>query len=338
MPITIREVAKRLNLSITTVSRALDGYDDVAKETQQQVIRTAREMGYTPNRAARQLRRKKADTIGIILPASAQRIAEPFFMEFIAGLGDELTLQGYDLLVANATTDENEKDLYQRWVGSNKVDGLILNRICLQDWRIQFLSERKVPFATLERSNDKAKYPSIQVDGEQSYLELLAHLVDNGFHHFAYIGGPAQLVSQRNRLNWIRKATKKLELEIDPALVVSADLTSMGGYRAAKEMLEFATPPDAILCIDDETAFGVLHAVHEKGLTIGSEIGIAGFDGTLESQHTEPPLTTLDIPVYDIARELVCMVLKLLAGHASNENIVKIIPELQVRGSTHHLV
>jgi len=338
VPITIREVAKRLNLSITTVSRALDGYDDVAKETQQQVIRTAREMGYTPNRAARQLRRKKADTIGIILPASAQRIAEPFFMEFIAGLGDELTLQGYDLLVANATTDENEKDLYQRWVGSNKVDGLILNRICLQDWRIQFLSERKVPFATLERSNDKAKYPSIQVDGEQSYLELLAHLVDNGFHHFAYIGGPAQLVSQRNRLNWIRKATKKLELEIDPALVVSADLTSMGGYRAAKEMLEFATPPDAILCIDDETAFGVLHAVHEKGLTIGSEIGIAGFDGTLESQHTEPPLTTLDIPVYDIARELVCMVLKLLAGHASNENIVKIIPELQVRGSTHHLV
>ncbi|MGA9398993.1 MAG: LacI family DNA-binding transcriptional regulator [Anaerolineaceae bacterium] len=338
MPITIREVAKRLNLSITTVSRALDGYDDVAQETQQKVIRTARKMGYTPNRAARQLRRQKADTIGFILPASAQRISEPFFMEFIAGMGDELTLQGYDLLVANATTEENEKDLYQRWVGSNKVDGLIVNRIYAKDWRVQFLSERKIHFAALERSNDPAHYPSIQVDGEQCYFDLLTHLVENRFLKIAFIGGPTQLVNHKNRLAWIKKAAKKLDLEIESGLVVSSDLTSMGGYQAAKELLQSATPPDAILCIDDETAFGVLHAAHEMGLSIGSQIAIAGFDGTLESRHTEPPLTTLDIPLYDIARDLVRMVLKSLAGDTSKENSIKIIPELQVRGSTHQLV
>jgi LacI family transcriptional regulator len=335
MPVTIREVARRLNLSITTVSRALDGYDDVAQDTRKQVIQAAREMGYTPNRAARQLRRKKADTIGFILPASARCIAEPFFMEFIAGLGDELTLQGYDFLVANASTEENERDLYQRWVGSNKVDGLIVTRLSVEDWRVQYLSEHKIPFATLERSNDPASYPSIQVDGELAYFELLGHLVNNGFHHIAFIGGPAHLVNHKNRLSWIRKAARKLDLVIDPALMISADLTSMGGYQVAKELLEITPPPDAILCIDDETAFGVLHAAHEKGLSIGSEIGIAGFDGTLESQHTEPPLTTLDIPLYNIACELVRMVLKSLTEHGHDASIIKIIPELYIRGSTH---
>jgi LacI family transcriptional regulator len=335
MSITIRDVAKRLNLSITTVSRALDGYDDVAQDTRQQVISTAQEMGYTPNRAARQLRRKKSDTIGIILPASAQRIAEPFFMEFIAGLGDELTLNDYDLLVANATTEEKEKELYHRWVGSHKVDGLILNRIWELDWRIRFLRDRKMPFSTLERSNDAFPYPSIQVDGEGAYLELLQHLAGNGFQRIAFIGGPARLVIHEIRLAWIQKAAQLTAFEIDPARVVNADMTSTGGYRAAWSLFGQPSPPDAILCIDDETAFGALHAAHENGLAIGSEIAIAGFDGTLESQHTEPALTTLDIPVYDIARELVRMVLKVPAGDATDETPVKIIPRLHIRGSTH---
>ncbi|MBN2677323.1 MAG: LacI family DNA-binding transcriptional regulator [Anaerolineaceae bacterium] len=335
MPVTIRDVAKRLHLSITTVSRALDGYDDVASETQKEVIRTAHEMGYIPNRAARQLRRRKAETIGFIMPASAKRIAEPFFMEFIAGLGDELTMRGYDFLVANATTHVDERELYQRWVGGNKVDGLIVTRLNVQDWRVQYLIEQNVPFATLERSNGRAIYPCVQVDGEHAYFELLRHLVDNGYHHIAFIGGPVELVNHQNRLGWIRKAAGELDLLIDPAFIISADLTSMGGYQAAKELLDITPRPDAILCIDDETAFGALHAAHEKGLSIGSEIGIVGFDGTLESQHTEPPLTTLDIPLYNMACRLVRMLLKTLAGHTQEADVDKIIPELHIRGSTH---
>ena len=97
---TIRDVAKKLNLSITTVSRAMDGYDDVAEQTRQLVVDTARKLGYTPNRAARQLRRQKTETIGFILPAGAQHFSEPFFTEFIAGLGSELASRNYDLLVS----------------------------------------------------------------------------------------------------------------------------------------------------------------------------------------------------------------------------------------------
>jgi LacI family transcriptional regulator len=334
MPITIHEVAQRLNLSITTVSRALDGYSDVAEETRQLVIRTAREMGYTPNRAARQLRRKKSDTIGFILPAIAQRIAKPFFMEFIAGLGDELTIHGYDLLIANATTEQNERDLYQRWIDSRKVDGLILNRVCVHDWRIRFLASQKIPFATLERSSNDVDYPSIQVDSEEGYLKLANHLAENGFQKLSFIGGPQELVNHVNRLAWIQQAGDRLGLTFDPTHAISADLTSTGGYLAAKDLLAGSHPPNAILCIDDETAFGALHAAHEQGLRIGNQIAIAGFDGTPESLHTEPPLTTLDIPVYDIARDLVLMLMKTLAGETLTEPHKKYMPELLARESS----
>ena len=101
MAVTIKDVARRLNLSITTVSRALDGYDDVAEETRRKVIQTAREMGYVPNRAARQLRKQRTETIGYILPTSAPRFSDPFFSEFISGLGDEAAVQGYDLLISS---------------------------------------------------------------------------------------------------------------------------------------------------------------------------------------------------------------------------------------------
>lgn len=331
---TIKDVAKALDISITTVSRALDGYDDVAADTRELVVRKAHEMGYTPNRAARQLRRQKSETIGFILPASAQRIASPFFMEFIAGLGDELTAHGYDLLVANAMTDQSEHDLYQRWAESRKVDGLIINRVRVIDWRIPFLKEHGIPFAALERSTDAAEFPSIQVNGSEGYLQLVSHLREKGFRKLAFIGGPEDLVNHVNRLAWAKMAADRLGLELDSRNVISADLTSTGGYQAAKELFVSSSPPDAILCIDDETAFGALHAAHEKGLEVGRQIGIAGFDGTPESLHTEPPLTTLDIPVYDVARELASMVVKRLAGEILTEPHPEIYPRLLVRNST----
>src|SRR3990170_272614 len=115
MAITIRDVARRLNLSTTTVSRALDGYDDVAEETRQLIIKTAQEMGYAPNQAARQLRRRRSDSIGYILPAETPRFSDPFFAEFTAGLGDEASAHGFDLLVSTAPPGSQvERQTYER--------------------------------------------------------------------------------------------------------------------------------------------------------------------------------------------------------------------------------
>jgi LacI family transcriptional regulator len=329
---TIRDVAKKLNLSITTVSRALDGYSDVAEETRQLVIETARKLGYTPNRAARQLRRRKAETVGYILPAGAQHFAEPFFTEFIAGLGNELASRNYDLLVSAVASEDDEREMYRRWAEGGKVDGFILNRLRLKDWRVKFLTKQRIPFATLDYSGE-GRYPCIRVDGADGYVDLVKHIQRNGFRKFAYIGGPANLVSQTERLNWFRQAITARRLRLNEKTILSADLTSSGGYQCAVELLSLPDPPDAILCVNDETAFGVLHAAHKHGLEIGKDLAVAGFDGVQEARHTEPPLTTLDIPVFDIARQLVDMLLRTIAGEAV-QTPVFIKPALLVRPST----
>jgi LacI family transcriptional regulator len=328
----IRDVAKKLKLSITTVSRALDGYDDVADETRDLVVKTARQMGYSPNRAARQLRRQKSDTIGFILPAGAQHFSEPFFTEFIAGLGTELSSRNYDLLVSAVASEKDEHDMYQRWANGGKVDGFILNRLRLDDWRVKYLSRQNVPFATLDHTGLKP-YPCICVDGIDGFVELVGHIHNNGFKRFAFIGGSANLVQQGERLAWFRQAVQHHGLKLAEKLIVSGDLTSTGGYQAAVELLSLPDPPDAILCVNDETAFGVLHAAHSRGLEIGKQLAIAGFDGVLDARHSEPPLTTLDIPVFEIARQLVDMLLKTIETEVV-ESPIFIKPNLLVRPST----
>lgn len=334
MSITIRDVAKKLNLSITTVSRALDGYDDVADQTRRLVIETAGQMGYSPNRAARQLRRQKSETIGFILPSISERFSEPFFTEFVSGLGEELSTRNYDLLVSNAATDEGERDLYHRWVNSQKVDGFILNRIRRYDWRVSYLSQWGIPFAGLGKSQDGIHYPCIRIEGAEVYLRLVQHICSKGFSRFAFIGGPSDLINQIDRLKWFKSAVKKCGRVVDPSHMLSTDMSSTGAYEAARRLLSDSTPPDAILCVNDQTAYGVLHAAHERGLEVGQDIAIAGFDGLRDSVHTEPPLTTLGIPMADISHRLVQMLLEKLDREQAKTPEVVIRPELHIRAST----
>jgi LacI family transcriptional regulator len=334
MPTTIRDVAKKLNVSIYTVSRALDGYDDVAEKTRKLVIKTANEMGYAPNRAARQLRRQKAETIGFIIPSISKRLSEPFFTEFVVGLGEELSARNFDLLIANATTEEAEQNLYHRWVNSHKVDGFILSRICKRDWRVNNLARWGVPFVGLGKSHGRIKYPCVRVEGAKAYLDLVQHIQGNGFSHFAFVGGPVDLINQIDRLRWFNTALKKTGSEVNPKEIVFTDMSSTGGYEAARRLLMKPIPPDAIVCVNDETAFGVLHAVHEQGLIVGKDVAVAGFEGVQDSRFTEPALTTLDIPVAETARQLV----RLLIEHLDNQTLetreIVVEPELLVRAST----
>lgn len=334
MPTTIHDVAKKLKISITTVSRALDGYDDVADRTRELVIKAADEMGYAPNRAARQLRRQKAETIGFILPSISKRINEPFFTEFISGLGEELSSRNFDLLISNAKDEEGERNLYHRWVNSRKVDGFILSRIRRHDWRMDYLSERGIPFVGLGKSQGAIEYSCIRIEAAEAYLNLVRHIQGNGFSRFAFIGGPSDLINHIDRLKWFKAALKKSGLEVDKNNIVSTDMSSTGGYEAAKKLLANSIVPDAILCVNDETAFGVLHALHENGLKVGKDIAVAGFDGVQDSRHTEPPLTTLDIPVSEIARKLVMLLVENLDNQQLEAQEIIVEPDLLIRDSS----
>jgi LacI family transcriptional regulator len=335
MAITIRDIAKKLKLSIGAVSRAMDGYPDISEETRQKVIKAAKEMGYAPNQAARQLRRRKADALGYILPANTPRFADPFFTEFLAGLGDETAVHPFDLLISLAAPgEEAEKQIYRNWIQAHKVDDLILTHMHLHDWRAQFLFENKIPFTALENSLDGLDFPRIEVKREEGMVELITHLVNRGFNRIAYLGGPLDLKIQADQFNGYRRGLETNHLPFDVSLVAPGDLTSSGGYQSTRRLLSLPDPPDAIVCVNDETAFGVLHAAHELGRKIGNDFAVAGFDGVQASGHTEPPLTSLDIPIYEVARQLVKMLIAEITGQPLAERQVKLPPKLLIRAST----
>lgn len=334
-PVTIRDVAKRLKLSITTVSRALDGYDDVAAKTRQRVVRAARTMGYVPSRAARQLRRQRADVIGYILPASGPHFTDPFFSEFIAGLGDAATSHNFDLLVSTAAPDSAaEKQIYARWVQSRLVDGIVVSRMRLRDWRARYLVKNNFPFVAHGHTLLSLKFPYIEIDSRAGFEILVQHLVARGHRRIGYIGAPANLTLQADRFAGYQNGLTAADIAFDATLCAEGDLTRAGGYQAALQLLDLPTPPTAIIGANDLTAAGAMRAARERGLTIGRDIAIAGYDGTDDSEHTQPPLTTLKQPVYDIAQRLVEMLVARIAGAdlAAAQTILQ--PALIVREST----
>ena len=335
MPVTIRDLAEKLHLSITTVSRALDGYSDVAEETRQRVILAAQKSGYQPSFAARQLRRKRTDTFGFILPTSSPQFSDPFYARFLSGLCDEIASQGLDLLVTSCPPHgEQEKSLYQRWVQSRRVDGLILNRTRIADWRVQYLIENKLPFVTLGKSEAEAPYPSIEVDDQGGFRQLVVHLANKGHRRIAFVGAPPELVIQSNRFTGYQQGLAEAGLPFDPNLVQIGDLSEAGGYRTAQLLLNLAQPPTAILGVNDITALGVMHAAKERGLSIGEQLAIAGYDGIQEAEYSDPPLTTIYQPTYEIARQLARMLVDLILGKPFLDQHIITRPKLIIRPST----
>ena len=334
MSITIRTLAEKLNISITTVSRALDGYSDVAEETRQKVIRAAQEIGYEPSFAARQLRRKRIDAIGYILPTSSPRFSDPFYTSFLTGLCDEAAFQNLDLLITSSPPDsEKEKSEYQHWIKSHRVDGIVLNRTRLHDWRIESLMKNGLPFVTLGQG-DPGDYPMVIVNERGAMAQLVKHLVQKGHQRIAFIGGSPDLIIQRERLGGYRQGLEAAGIAFNSELVLESDLTELGGYKAAMILLTRNPMPTAIIGCNDLTALGTLRAAKERGIYIGTELAIAGYDGIKETEYTNPSLTTIYQPTYEIARKLANMLIQVIQGKVIEENRVEIQPELIIRAST----
>lgn len=335
MPVTIRDLAEKLHLSITTVSRALDGYQDVAPETRQRVIRAAQEIGYEPSFAARQLRRKRSDTIGYILPTSSPQFSDPFYVNFLTGLCDEVATQHRDMLVTSCPPDsEKERTIYRQWAQSHRVDGVVLNRTRLIDWRVDYLAENKIPFVTLGKGSTDVDYPYIDIQDSAAVEELVTHLAQKGHKRIAYIGASPNLVIQSDRFRGYQNGLQAAGLPFSESLVKEGDLTEAGGYAHAQAMLSMPNRPTAILACNDLMALGVLRAAKEHGIYIGTELAIAGYDGIKETEYTNPPITTIFQPTYDIARQLIHMLVGLIEGHPLEEQVVSLHPKLLIRAST----
>jgi DNA-binding LacI/PurR family transcriptional regulator len=204
----------------------------------------------------------------------------------------------------------------------------------LDDWRVRYLTEKGVPFVSLERSSDPIDFVGVEVDSRSGFLDLITHLVKLGHRRIAYIGTSSNYKIQADRFAGYSEGLAAAGIPLDSQLVEEGDLTPSGGYQAAQRLLALPERPTAIACINDLTAIGVLHVAHERNLAVGRDLVVAGFDGIADSAHTQPPLTTLNQPVYEIARQLVSMLIMRMLGQPLLQRQVIFQPELLIRQST----
>jgi LacI family transcriptional regulator len=335
MPVTLRDIARRLGISVTTVSRALAGYGDVAETTRQRVRQAAEEMGYYPNVTARQLQKQRTDTLAFVIPTFGPRFSDPYFSELLAGIGNEAGQHGFDLLVSTQPPDSDaEREAYRRIVHGRRSDGALVVRTRQQDERIRFLAEHRFPFVAFGRTDLDLDFVYVDEDSYHGLELLTQHLIDLGHRRIGFIAAPADLMFCRYRLDGFRQTLEANGSAPDPRLIVAGDLTQSGGYRAAQELLALEPRPTAIIACNDLMALGAMSAAQEKGLAVGRDLSVGGFDDIPLCEHSHPPLTTVRQPVYQIGRRITHMLIQLARGQAPVKRQVLLIPELVVREST----
>ncbi len=334
MPVTLEDIARRVGKSITTVSRALHDYDDVSPETKALIRQVAQEMGYTPSTLAQRLQKRRSDTIGLILPTFGPRFSDPFFSEFVAGIGNTATSLGYDLLVSTQSPGEAEMQTYRMHIQSGRVDGFIIVRTRRQDARIQYLRQIDFPFVAYGRTEGPLDFPYVDEDSELGIRMITAHLLELGHRCLAHISGPNSLNFAHQRLKGMQTELARWGLSLDPKLQREGDLTQSGGYQYAKDLLSLTEPPTAIVACNDLMALGAMSAAQERGLIVGKDVSITGFDDIPMAESSHPPLTTLRQPIYQIG-EMVCdMLIKTILGHELEHRTIILKPELVVRQSS----
>ena len=334
MPVTIKDIAKRTGKSITTVSRALHGYNDVSPETREMIVRVADEMGYTPNLLAQRLQKQRTDTIGFILPTFGPRFSDPFFSEFLAGIGSSATKYGFDILVSTQPPGEKELEAYRKKVTGRQVDGFVLVRTRCHDPRIQYLKETQTPFVAFGRTEGDIDYPFVDEDGASGMQLVVQHLVKLGHRRIAYISPPLEFTFARDRLRGLQEAMSNAGLVFPDSYLVFGALTQRSGKAQAQTLLNLSEPPTAIIAGNDLMAFGAMSAIQERGLRVGEDIAVAGFDDIPMSESTHPPLTTVHQPIYQIGSLVTDILMKIILGETPEQTQYLMKPQLVIRQSS----
>lgn len=329
--VTLKSIAAKTGYSITTVSRALAGYDDVALATREKIIAAADELGYYPNLTARQLQKQRTDTVGIILPTFGPRFADPYFSEILAGIGDELARAGFDLLVSTCPPGPDELASYRRMVEGRRVDGLIVVRTRRRDERIAYLAQTALPFVAFGRTDLDLDFPYIDEDGQAGLHTLVEYLITLGHQRIGYISAPSDLMFAHFRLEGYRRALEDAGLPYDEKLVVVGDLTQRGGAKVAGELLDARPMPTAIVAANDLMALGTIAAAQKRNLKIGEDLSVAGFDDIPPAEIAM--LTTLHQPIYDIGEQLSTMLISLIEDEPLADRQALLKPDFVVRAS-----
>ncbi len=314
----LKQLSEHLNLSQTTVSRALNGYPEVSENTRDRVLKAAQDLNYRPNLRAKGLATGRALAIGHVIPVSNQHeMVNPVFGDFIAGAGEAYARAGYDMMLT-LVPDQEEVRAYQNIRSRGTVDGIIVHGPMINDERIALLSRIGLPFVVHGRSTDvNLPYSWVDVNNRGAFERGTQFLIELGHKRIALLNGLEHMDFAFRRRKGYETALQVNGIPIETTLMRSEEMTEVYGYRAAKEMLSRTDKPTAFVCSSIITAIGVRRAIHEAGLVVARDVSIITHDDALsylENGDDVPIFTALRSSVRFAGTEAAEMLLSLISS------------------------
>lgn len=332
--VTIHDIAKKLNISASTVSRALKDNPLISEATRQKIKKAAAEMGYRPNVMAANLRSRRTNTIGVIVPL----INRHFFSSVISGIEDVAYQQGFAVTISQSNDNFEKESTIAHTLYSNRVDGLILS-IGMETKSYEHLklfSERNIPLVFFDRVVDEIPSHKIVVDDFGGAYRATQHLIQQGRKRIAHIGGPLNLQIYSKRESGYQQALKDAGLQINDNFIIHNSLTREDGLNAIKKILTGKEKPDAIFCANDTTALSAIIYLNDKRIKVPEEIAIVGFSNEPFSELVTPSITTVKQPGFEMGQKAAELLIKQINSKTKPDNYETITmkTELIVRNSS----
>lgn len=331
---TIHDIAKKLNIAASTVSRALNNNPLISETTRKKIQQTAKEMGYRPNVMAANFRTKRTNTIGVIVP----HINRHFFSSVISGIEDVAYQQGFAVTISQSNDSFEKENKIAHTLFANRVDGLILS-IAMGTNTIDHLrlfSDRNIPLVFFDRVVDEIDAHKIIVDDFEGGYRATQHLINQGNKRIAYIGGPLNLKTYRKREDGFCRALEDAGLEIDRSMIIHNNLTRIDGTLAIQKLLENETIPDAIFCGNDTTALSIIIYLQQNGIKVPDDISIVGFSNEPFSEVVTPSISTIKQPGFEMGQKAAELIINQIVSKekVSKFETIKLPTELIVRNSS----
>jgi LacI family transcriptional regulator len=326
--VTIQDVAEAAGVSVSTVSRVLNDKDDVAPETYEKVQKVIEGLNYTSSLAARSMRSRRTNVIGLIMPD----VEFPFAIQVMKGVNRAITDLDYDLIVYTGgdIKKESSADREQRYVSllnSSITDGVIVVTPAATTF------STVSPMVVVDPNNESPEYPAVIATNRAGALAAMEHLISLGHRRIGFIGGRPELQSAIQRLQGYKDGLSEAGISLDPELIQAGDYSEEGGFACAQRLLSLSDPPTAIFAANDQSAIGVIRAARETGLDVPNDLSVVGFDNIPEAACINPGLTTVDQFVDKMGYVATEMLVSLIQGESLDSNLYKMPTHLIVRDS-----
>ena len=331
-PVTIKQIAKLLGISKSTVSRALQNRNDVNAETRRKVVELAERLHYQPNSIALHLKKQKTQTIGVIIPETSNA----FFSRAVCGIQKVANAAGYNVVICQSNESYAAEKQNLDSLICNHVDGLLISVSRETQTSDHFMTaiERNIPVVFFDRVCESLQTPQVVTDNYEVSFQATQHLIDQGCRKIAILAGPEYLSTSSNRVLGYRDALKRNKIEFNPAWLLFPDFRSSSVESFTKNLITQKEFPDAIFAINDMAAIEIMHVLKNLGLKVPNDVAVMGFNNEKVGEFIEPPLSSIDLPAQEMGKIAAEMLLKHIKDPEHKPEKRLIPSKLVVRGST----